>query len=105
VIFRVVFTRPALHDLDEIGDYLRALAGPLVADRLIEDAIAAAESLRTMPTRRRERTKLGWGLRSIPVRNHLIFYRVDDGVVSILRVLHGSRDITSKLFPPSPGEG
>jgi plasmid stabilization system protein ParE len=29
----------------------------------------------------------------------MIFYRVDDDVVSILRVIHGSRDITEKLFP------
>ena len=98
MIFRIVYTAPASRDLDEIDDYLTTVAGPVVAERLVEEIIAAAETLGVMPTRQRERAKLGQGLRSIPVRNHMIFYRVDDDVVSILRVIHGSRDITEKLF-------
>lgn len=39
------------------------------------------------------------GLRSFPVGDYLIFHRVaGDGVVMILHVVHGSRDI-SALFP------
>ena len=44
------------------------------------------------------------GLHSSPVRSHLIFYRVEDETVSIVRILHGSRNITPKMFPQSEGE-
>ncbi len=39
-------------------------------------------------------TDLRPGLRSFPIANYVIFYRVEsDGSVLILRVLHGSRDL------------
>jgi toxin ParE1/3/4 len=100
VIYRIIFTEAASRDLDEIGDYLEAMAGSEVAERFVEEVIETAETLRTIPVRQHERRELGAGLRSIRVRSYMIFYRVDGDAVSILRVLHGSRNITSKLFPP-----
>jgi hypothetical protein len=42
----------------------------------------------------RRDTDLRPGLRSFPIANYVIFYRVEsDGSVLILRVLHGSRDL------------
>lgn len=101
MIFRIVFTKPASRDLDEIDDYLTAVAGPAIAERLVEEIIDAAETLQKLPMRQHERAGLGAGLRSIPVRNYLLFYRVEKDTVLIVRILHGSRDITSKLFPRS----
>jgi toxin ParE1/3/4 len=99
VIYQIIFTEAASRDLDEIGDYVDRMAGPAVAKRLVDDVIKAAETLRTMPTRQRERTELRAGLRSVSVSDYMIFYRVRDDTVSIVRVLHGSRNITAKLFP------
>ena len=36
---------------------------------------------------------MGDGLRSLPVENYLIFYRVRDDTVEVLRVIHGARDL------------
>ncbi len=36
-------------------------------------------------------------IRRKPYRDYLIFYRIKDGVVEVLRVIHGARDY-SKLF-------
>lgn len=37
------------------------------------------------------------GLRSFPVGKYLIFYRLIDGGLEIVRVLHGARDIENLL--------
>jgi plasmid stabilization system protein ParE len=34
----------------------------------------------------------------VAVGNYIIFYRVANDVVSIIRVLHGARNITAALF-------
>ena len=51
-----------------------------------------------MPARHRIRSELGADLRVAGFRKYLIFYRVSGDAVSIVRVLHGARDITAKLF-------
>ena len=39
---------------------------------------------------------------SFPVGNHVIFYRLLDGVVEIVNVIHGSRDIESLFGRQDP---
>ncbi len=41
----------------------------------------------------RRRDDLRPGLRSFPIRQHVIFYRLEGDDVVILHVLHGARDI------------
>jgi toxin ParE1/3/4 len=41
----------------------------------------------------RERPELKEDLRSFPEGNYLIFYREWSGIVAIVRVLHGARDL------------
>jgi toxin ParE1/3/4 len=43
------------------------------------------------------------GFRMVVVRdfeNYLVFYRIDEQVIRIVRVLHGARDIPNVLAPP-----
>lgn len=56
--YRIIFTKSASRDLGEIGDYVRNQAGPAAEERLLEEIIAAVETLRLMPTRQRERSEL-----------------------------------------------
>ena len=67
------------------------------ARRFIEAAYDTFEFLADNPMTGRSRPEFGHsGLRSWRVhgfRNHLIFYRLQDGRVQIWRVLHGSRDL------------
>lgn len=41
----------------------------------------------------RARSELRPGVHSIPVGNYLIFYRFDETRVSVVRVLHGARNL------------
>jgi len=99
VSYRVEYTGPARRDLRSLERYLRTEAGDLVADRFIRDIVAKVDSLRDMPTRQRLRIELRTELRAVSVGSHMIFYRTDSNTVRILHVLHGSRNITAKLFP------
>ena len=42
---------------------------------------------------------LGHGLRSYPVGRYVLFYRFDDTVLALVRVIHSARDL-SDHFPP-----
>jgi toxin ParE1/3/4 len=105
VTYRIRYTEPAKRDLREITIYLRTNAGDPIAKRISDELIAKAESLATRPARQRERRNLGANIRSVPMRSYRIFYRVIGETVFILRILHSSRDITSKLFSRSPRDG
>ena len=70
----------------------------MIAERFIEQIIAAVDSLETNPRRHRERPELSTGLRATGIQKYLIFYCVAQDTVSIVRVLHGAREITAKLF-------
>jgi toxin ParE1/3/4 len=98
VTYRIEYTQPALRDLRELETYLRAAGGDLVADRFIDKIVAKVRSLQDRPMRQRVRTEFGPGLRAVAIGSQMIFYRVDGDTVRIVRVLHGSRNITAKLF-------
>ena len=50
-----------------------------------------------LPGMGRRRDDLALGLRSISHGNYLIFYRLVEDGIQIVRVLHGSRDIPSEF--------
>nr|WP_262888428.1 type II toxin-antitoxin system RelE/ParE family toxin [Chryseobacterium cheonjiense] len=45
------------------------------------------------PTSGKTRNEIKQGLYSFPKGNHIIFYRLSDTHIIIVRILHGSRDI------------
>ncbi len=96
--FRITYTETARADIVAIGNYLRENAGEVIAERFIERIIAVVDSLKTSPRRHRERPELAPGLRATGIRKYLIFYRVEQDTVTIVRVLHGARNITAKLI-------
>ena len=95
---RIVYSETARADIIAIGDDIREAAGDIIAERFVARIIATVDGLEFMPTRYRIRSELGPDLRVTGLRKYLIFYRVVDDAVSIVRVLHGARDITAKLF-------
>lgn len=98
--YRIIYARAARADLREIANYFRKAADDVIAQAVANKIIEKVETLGIRPTRHRSRSELSPGLRALPVGNYLIFYRVDDEIVSIIRILHGARNITAKLFPP-----
>lgn len=84
----------AEEDLKEIWAYV-AESNPEAANRLIKEITRRFAILRDHPHVGREQDKLLVNLRSLVVKNYLIFYQPFEDGVEILRVLHGSRDIGS----------
>lgn len=87
--------REAEADLDDIWWRLAKESGSVgVADRLIDSITARFLVLGDNPYLGRSRDDLRHGLRSFPVGQYVIIYRVEGGTdVVILHILHGSRDI------------
>lgn len=90
-------------DLDEMWLYVAADGGADVANHLIDDIVDRIVLLASHPKGGRLRDELSPGLRSFPVKNHIIYYRPDQGRIVVVRVLHGSRDQPSALG--TEGEG
>jgi toxin ParE1/3/4 len=86
--------------LDEIWLYIARQSGSIdIATRVVEKITDRFCLLARYPYLGRVRDDdLRPGLRSFPVDDYLIIHRiVEDGVVLILHVVHGSRDIDTLL--------
>lgn len=78
-------------DLMEIVSYI-ADDNPAAAMRVYQDMVARFELLATRPRLGRSRPEIAPTLRSLPVGNYVVFYRIERDVVQIARVLHGARN-------------
>jgi toxin ParE1/3/4 len=84
-------TPQADSDLDDIWNYVAIRSGNM-------DTTDRFYLLATHPNIGRARDEdLRPGLRSFPVGEYVIIYRIHDEKVLVLRVLRGSRDITALL--------
>jgi len=90
-------TPQADSDLDEIWYYIASKSGSLdIADRLIDSITDRFFLLARQPNIGRARDEdLRPGLRSFPIGDYVIIYRIDSRGVVILRVLRGSRNIAA----------
>lgn len=84
-------------DLDQIWDYVVRESGSMeIADRVIDSLADRFYLLSIHPyIGRRRDEELRPGIRSFPVGNYVVLYRVEDVDVFVLRVLHGRRNIES----------
>jgi toxin ParE1/3/4 len=89
----LVWSPEAEQDLVDIWDYLSAEASGSVADRQLRRLDDGFRSLSRHPFRGRPRGELAAGIRSALVRPYIIFYRVTETAIEVVRVLHGRRDI------------
>jgi len=85
-------------DLDDIAFYVFVQSGSVdLADRLIESISARFALLGTHPRAGRRRDDLRPGMRTFPVGDYLVLYRVERDDVLIQRVVRGSRDLDALL--------
>lgn len=89
---RVVWSPEADRDLLDIWAYYARVESPEVADNLLREIDRAGEAIGENPLLSRQRDELIAGLRSVVVRPHVIFFRIKNGAVEVVRVLHGRRD-------------
>jgi toxin ParE1/3/4 len=87
----------AKEDLFEIWEFI-ADHDEVAADRYIEHLRNRASELLHFLELGRARDEIHPGLRSLLARNHLLFYRLEDEEVQVLRILHGSMDLPNQTF-------
>ena len=80
----------------EIRRYI-AQDDPGASQKFVGEILKRCESLADMPHMGRERAELRDGLRALPFRDYLIFYRIISDTVEVLRVIHDARDIERLL--------
>jgi toxin ParE1/3/4 len=82
-------------ELDDIWLYIAKKSGSMdIADRLIDSITQRFYLLARNPFMGRSRDEdLRPGLRSFPVGEYIIIYRIEDDDVVILHVVRGSRNI------------
>jgi plasmid stabilization system protein ParE len=94
---RVRVTELAKRDLRRILSDLNERAGFRVVERYAVEFKDAYRRLAEMPGIGPPRPALGPHARIAIVRPYIIIYDHDDDAVTVLRVLHGKRDITRDL--------
>lgn len=82
-------------DLDAIWYYVATESASIdIADRLLDTITSRFTLLAYHPFAGRSRDReFGAGIRSFPASEYVIVYAVDGELVSILRVVHGRRDL------------
>lgn len=85
-------------DLDDIWFYLVSETGNVdLADRVVDSIASRLFLIANYPRIGRPRDDIRTGLRSLTVGGYVVFYRIDNEDVVILRILHGKRDIARLL--------
>lgn len=93
-----IISPQALQDIGDIRSYI-AMDNPESAERIVQAFESSTALLATQPElgpcKPRLRGLRLWGGTEFP--SYLMFYRVREGQVEIVRVLHGARDVKSFL--------
>jgi toxin ParE1/3/4 len=95
---QLLITPLAAYDLEEIGDYI-AQENPLRAGSFVAELRAQCEKICLNPAGYRRRPELADDLRSCAHGNYVIFFEATTEHVTIVRILHGARDIPEVLNP------
>ena len=102
-MYNLEFLPIAKNDMLEIIKYIsEKLESPVATNNLADDFINAAERLREFPYANNVYSPikpLDYEYRRMIVKNHLIFYTVDEQnkKVTIMRVIYARRDIENQL--------
>ena len=87
---RIRWTRPALADLEAIGDFV-AQDNPVAAKRMTVGLVASVDPLRDHPNRGRPGRLTGTRELIVAGTPYIVPYRVRDEDIEILAVFHGAR--------------
>lgn len=94
----VLYAQSAQTDLLEAWLFV-AETNQTAADRMLEKIEQKAATLSRQPKMGRIRPELGKDVRSWPTSTpYILFYRVDDSSLTVLRILHHARDTGQLLL-------
>ena len=84
-------------DIGEFWSYIRE-RNPDAADAFVGQIDRVVDRLREFPNLGVGCEHLGPGIRRVRWRDYLVYDRVKDDAVELVRLLHAKRDIEPKLF-------
>lgn len=87
-----IISREAIRDLDEISDYFLA-RNVESGERFLEEFTKKCRYLTQFPQMGRSYRQLRPYLRGIPLQNYIIFYRIGNDGIEIMRIIRGDRDL------------
>lgn len=93
---RFIFAPEAKEDVKGIRKYI-AEDNPQAASRMVATLKEKCRALLNTPMMGRTCNELVPGLRSFPVGNYVIFYRIAGENIEIARILHGAQDIPGQF--------
>jgi toxin ParE1/3/4 len=93
---RLIRTPQAGRDLIEIGTYISRFS-PRAADKVLDLLDLKSAALADNPYLGMARDELGKDVRHFPVGNFVIFYRIIDNGIEVLRYAHGRRRLRDLL--------
>lgn len=88
-----ILSEAADKDLEDIFDFTTDHFGLDQAEKYLLEIEEVFQILVSHPESGKARNEIKEGLYSFPKDNHIIFYRIFDKQIQIVRVLHGSRDL------------
>jgi toxin ParE1/3/4 len=91
---RYVINILASRDLNEIADYF-AENGVEAGERFFKEFNSRCQQLVTFPSSGRRYAEIRPDLRGLPLAGYIVFYRVLNDGIEILRVVSGHRDLPS----------
>ena len=98
----IKYSQAALHDLEDIGDYINMeLKNPTAAHNTVTRILNAIDKLESSPylgSQLSARYENAGNYRYLVCGNYLVFYRYEEPVVHIDRILYGKRNYLSILF-------
>ena len=89
---RCYVSADASRDLDEIGDYF-VERNVEAGERLAQEFVKKCERLIQFPNMGRSYEHIKAGLRGIPLEGYIIFYRVVEDGIEVLRVISGRQNL------------
>jgi toxin ParE1/3/4 len=94
---RLVYSRQASSDIEEITAFSAAQFGVDVAGDYLTGLELACEVLREFPEMAAVYPRVRPAMRCLIYRSHRIFYRTDEEQVLVVRVLHHARSIRQAM--------
>ena len=96
---KLKFTKAAVEDLQSIRDYTLETWGESQEATYLKALLAKLRQLLDSPERFRKRDDLFPGCRIAGEGKHVILFRVNDGMLEVVRILHSAMDYKRHLPP------
>ena len=93
----ILWSPPAAQDLLDIWEYVAVAASPAAADRRLHEIDRACFALGGWPQFGKARDDVRKGLRPTHIGRYVLFYRLTEDAIEVVRVLDERRDV-EKIF-------